>query len=60
MDATPTVRKLVYLVSGAGVPRDASNDPELNSTEALAELLETWLNVHYPFIQVQKEVLNTT
>ena len=52
-DATPSVRKLVYLVSGAGWPRDESAK-ELNSTEALAALLELWLNVHYPFVQVPR------
>ena len=46
-------RQVLYLVSGVGVPRDQEADPELNSTEALAEVLEIWLKVHYPFVHVR-------
>jgi len=46
--------KIVYLVSGVGVPRDESADPGQNSTEGVSELLEMWLLTHYPGITVRR------
>jgi hypothetical protein len=52
VDATPRVTKLVYLVSGVGVPRDESADAATNSTEHVASLMKQWLEAAYPFVKV--------
>ena len=51
------VVKMIYLVSGVGVPRDqkvTTSDPDGNSTEATARLLEVWLLAHYPGLVVKR------
>jgi hypothetical protein len=52
-DATPAVTKVVYLVSGVGVPRDAEVDgAATNSTEHVGSLMARWLQTAYPFVRV--------
>ena len=51
---TRAARKVVYLVSGVGVPRDESAAPGANSTECAARLMKLWLKVTYPQLQVRR------
>eukprot|EP00899_Mesostigma_viride_P000388 jgi/Mesvir1/1034/Mv17560-RA.1 len=43
----PLSRKVVFLVSGAGTPRNASDDVRDNSTEGTAKLMAAWLKMMY-------------
>ena len=47
------VRRVLYLVSGYGAPRDASHAPESNSTEATARLMKRFVEACYPEIDVR-------
>ncbi len=46
------VFKLVFLVSGVGMPRDQTSSTTGNSTEGTAELIEAWLRQEYPDVAV--------
>ncbi|KAM3574424.1 hypothetical protein VYU27_003623 [Nannochloropsis oceanica] len=46
------VFKIIFLVSGVGMPRDQTSSTEGNSTEGTAELLEEWIRWHYRDVRV--------
>lgn len=46
--------KTVLLVSGVGRPRNQKHRLEDNSTEVTAELMEVYLNRHYPEVKVER------
>ena len=41
-------RRVLYLVSGYGAPVNASHAPESNSTEAMARVMKTFVELAYP------------
>ena len=46
------VFKIIFLVSGVGMPRDQTSSTEGNSTEGTAELLEEWIRRSYGDVRV--------
>jgi len=51
-DGTPSPRKVLVLVSGAGQPRDVKANPADNSTEGTGHLIERFLRIVHPDIEV--------
>jgi hypothetical protein len=51
-DDTPSPRKVLVLVSGAGQPRDVKANPADNSTEGTGQLIERFLRIVHPDIEV--------
>ena len=49
---TPPPRKVVVLVSGAGQPRDEKANPADNSTEGVGHLMQRFLKLTHPDIEV--------
>ena len=49
---TPQPRKVLVLVSGAGQPRDEHANPNDNSTEATGWLMERFVRLVYPEVEV--------
>lgn len=41
-------RQLVYLISGAGIPRDVKHSHSSNSTDVLAQLITLFVHEYYP------------
>jgi hypothetical protein len=46
------VFKIIFLVSGVGMPRDQTSSTEGNSTEGTAELIEEWIGRCYGDVRV--------
>lgn len=46
------VFKIIFLVSGVGMPRDPTSSREGNSTQGTAALLEEWMQRNYPDVRV--------
>jgi len=46
------VFKIIFLVSGVGMPRDQTSSTEGNSTEGTAELIEEWIKWCYGDVRV--------
>ena len=51
--AVPVVRRVVFLVSGFGAPRDATHAPDDNSTAATARLMKRFIEASYPNVAVK-------
>lgn len=49
----PSVRKVVILVSGKGTPSDINADMMDNSTKVTAQLIQTFLHLVYPDVEVR-------
>eukprot|EP00611_Tribonema_gayanum_P025851 TRINITY_DN5_c1_g3_i2.p1 TRINITY_DN5_c1_g3~~TRINITY_DN5_c1_g3_i2.p1 ORF type:complete len:770 (-),score=258.58 TRINITY_DN5_c1_g3_i2:112-2421(-) len=47
-----TCEKVILLVSGVGTPRDRAHEPEGNSTEGTARLMEAFLALTHPDVKV--------
>jgi hypothetical protein len=45
--SVPGCRKILFLVSGAGLPRDPLADPANNSTEATAKLISFYIDTFF-------------
>ena len=50
----PSTEKRLYLVSGAGLPRNPTHNPLGNSTEAVANIIEVFIRAAYPDIVVEQ------
>lgn len=49
----PKIRRVIFLVSGFGAPRNQSHAPEANSTEVTARLMKRFMESCYPEIAVR-------
>lgn len=49
---TPNVKKVVFLVSGVGTPRNWTHSISGNSTQTCAEIMELFIHVLYPDVTV--------
>ena len=49
----PKIRRVIFLVSGFGAPRNQTHATEGNSTEATARLMKRFIESCYPYVEVR-------
>lgn len=49
----PQIRRVIFLVSGFGAPRNQTHAPEANSTQATARLMKRFIESCYPHVVVR-------